>query len=52
MASIRSLGETSTNRENKLVIGDDLAYNPRYSSEPDLEILPDIDHKGQGEQEE
>ena len=52
MASIRSLGETGTNGENELAMGDDLAYDPRCSSEPDSEILPDVDHEGQGEQEE
>lgn len=55
MASIRSLGETGTNGKNELAMRDALAHDSRCSSEPDSQILPDVDNEGrggQGEQEQ
>ena len=52
MASIRSLGETGTNGENEFAMRDSLAHDSRCCSEPDSEVLPDVDDEGQGEQGE
>lgn len=50
--SIISLGETGTNVEDELAMRDDLAHDPRYSSEPDSEILPEVNYEGQDGQRE